>query len=138
MTIKEFQAEIADALNADETLQQGYCKALAEDTLSIVADVQEQLATVQGVALVVTTPELSRNGVNSDDTIPAETTIEIKCVEIPAVNREAGASHMTAMSAAQRVIHCLNDSGLWFDRLRQSSNNGALTVSVSFKSTINL
>ena len=36
MKIREFQQKIAEALNGVEELVQGGCKALAEDSLSIV------------------------------------------------------------------------------------------------------
>ena len=62
MKICEFQKNVVDALNTVEELVKGGCKALAEDTLSIVNDVALQLQTNSGVAIVVTTPRMTRNG----------------------------------------------------------------------------
>jgi len=62
MKIRELQQRIADALNGVETLVQGGCKALAEDALDIMHTVDAQLAQAGGVALVVTTPNVRRDG----------------------------------------------------------------------------
>ncbi len=49
-------------------------------------DVKTQLQTAGGVAIVVTTPRLTRNGCAAG-AIPAGTRLAIRCIETPALNR---------------------------------------------------
>ena len=62
MTLKQLQEQIAGLLNADELLRQGGCRAFAEDTHDVLADVGTHLQQAGGVALVVLTPSAERNG----------------------------------------------------------------------------
>ena len=138
MKIAEFQKKIAEALNGVEELVQGGCKALAEDSLSIVNDVKTQLQTACGVAVVVTTPKLTRNGC-AGGVIPAETRLAIRCIETPALNRE-NPGHLTALDAAELVARCLDGEQFNFAEIAQTSDQqrGTLTAEVTFNTTINL
>ena len=138
MKIREFQKKIAEALNGVEDLVQGGCKALAEDSLSIVNDVKTQLQTACGVAIVVTTPNLTRNGC-AGGVIPAETRLAIRCIETPALNRE-NPGHLTALDAAEIVAQCLDGEQFNFAEIAQTSDQraGTLTAEVTFNTTINL
>ena len=119
MKIKDFQLKIAEALNTVEALVQGGCKALAEDLLTVSDDVRTQLATVGGVAIVVTTPNLNRNGCTAG-AIPVETRLSVKCMEI--------------------VAHSLDGAQFNFAAMNQTADrqSGVLTVSVDFNTTIHL
>ena len=119
MKIKDFQLKIAAALNTVEALVQGGCKALAEDLLTVSDDVRTQLATVGGVAIVVTTPNLNRNGCTAG-AIPVETRLSVKCMEI--------------------VAHSLDGTQFNFAAMNQTADrqSGVLTVSVDFNTTIHL
>ena len=138
MKIREFQQKIADALNGVAELVQGGCKALAEDTLSIVNDVALQLPTNSSVAIVVTTPKLTRNGCAAG-TIPADTRLAIRCIEKPAQNRE-DPGHLTALDAAEIVAQCLDGEQINFAEIAQTSDQrtGTLTAEVTFNTEIHL
>lgn len=138
MKIREFQKAVADALNGVEELVQGGCKALAEDTLSVIADVNQQLQTAAGVAIVVTTPQLSRNGCAAG-VIPADTRLAIRCIETPALNRE-NPGHLTALDAAEIVAQCLDGERLNFAQISQTvdERRGTITAEVTFNTEIHL
>lgn len=138
MKIREFQKKIAEALNGVEELVQGGCKALAEDSLSIVTDVKTQLQTACGVAIVVTTPKLTRNGCAAG-VIPADTRLAIRCIETPALNRE-NPGHLTALDAAEIVAQCLDGEQFNFFDISQTSDQrtGTLTAEVTFNTEIHL
>ena len=138
MKIREFQQKIADALNGVEELVQGGCKALAEDSLSVMNDVKTQLQTAGGVAIVVTTPKLSRNGYAAG-VIPADTRLAIRCIELPALNRE-NPGHLTALDAAELVAQALDGEQFNFAEIAQTSDQrtGTLTAEVIFNTTIHL
>lgn len=138
MKIREFQQKIADALNGVDELVQGGCKALAEDTLSIVNDVALQLQTNSGVAIVVTTPKLTRNGCAAG-AIPADTRLAIRCIEKPALNRKKP-GHLTALDAAEIVAQCLDGGQFNFAEISQTSDQrtGTLTAEVTFNTEIHL
>ena len=84
MTILEFQKEIAAALNDVESLVQGGCKAFAEDTATVLNDINTQLASTGGVAIAVTTPALRKGG----SEIPGSLAIEGSLDDAPGL-REA-------------------------------------------------
>ena len=98
MKIKDFQQKIADAINTVEELLQGGCKAFAEDSLDVLHAVETQLQQAAGVAIVVTTPRLTRSGCAADS-LPCDAALEIRCIELPAVNRE-NPGNLTALAAA--------------------------------------
>ncbi len=79
MTIRELQKKLADALNGVEELVQGGCKAFAEDTRTVYEESQQWISGGK-VAIVVVTPDMTRNGCNADG-IPADTQLMIRCVE---------------------------------------------------------
>lgn len=106
MTLLELQTNIADFINGDETLAKGGCKAFAEDSMTVETDVATHLQEISGVAIVVVTPEMQSLGGGF-----CETTLEVDCIEIPAVNRER-AGHMTGLAAAQTVAERIHASGL--------------------------
>jgi len=138
MTIRSFQEQLKDILNDVEALVHGGCTAIAEDSLDVMNDVETQLNTVKGVAIVVTTPDLKRNGCSSDG-IPVDTTLSVKCIEIPAVNRD-DSSHLTALDAAEIVAHALESNNIQFSDIRQTVDrqSGTVTASVSFNVCISL
>lgn len=138
MKICEFQKKIVDAINTIEELVQGGCKALAEDTLSIVNDVALQLQTNSGVAIVVTTPKLTRNGCAAG-VIPTDTRLAIRCIEKPALNRKK-TGHLTALDAAEIVAQCLDGEQFNFAEIAQTSDQrtGTLTAEVVFNTEIHL
>lgn len=136
MNILDFQTKIADTLNTVEELLQGGCKALAEDSLSIVHDVETQLQQATGVAIVVTTPRLTRNGCAADS-LPCDAALEIRCVELPALNRETP-GHLTALDAAEIVSASLDGSEFNFTGIDQriDERTGTITATVSFNTQI--
>lgn len=138
MNIREFQKKVADALNGCEELVQGGCKAIAEDSMSVISDVQTQLQQAAGVAVVVTTPSLTRNGC-APATIPCDAKLSVKALEIPALNREQP-GHLTALDAAEIVAQALDGEQFNFTGISQTADqrSGALTVTIDFNTTINL
>lgn len=138
--ILEFQRAVADRLNGVETLVQGGCRALAEDALDAVFQVREQLETAGGVALVVTTPRLDRNGCAAPGAgIPCGARLDVRCVERPALNREAP-SHLTALDAAALVARELDGPDFLFRGIDQRGDErtGAVSATASFDAAIYL
>ena len=133
MKIREFQKKISDGLNTVEELMQGGCKAFAEDSLSIMLGVEQQLQTAGGVAIVVTTPMLNRSASGCTDGIPAECQLKINCIEKPALNREAP-GHLTALDAAEAVAHALDGETIEFASIEQyaEERTGTVVVTVAF------
>ena len=138
MKIREFQHKLAESLNSYEELVQGGCKAFAEDTLSVMNDVKTQLQTACGVAIVVTTPKMARNGCAAG-VIPADTRLAIRCIETPALNRE-NPGHLTALDAAELVAQALDGEQFNFAEIAQTvdQRTGTLTAEVIFNTTIHL
>lgn len=129
MKIKEIQKRLADALNGDETLVQGGCRAFAEDSNSILFDIEKALND-GGVSLVVVTPEVTRSGSGTEAGIPVELTVEIQCSERPALNRDIP-GHLTALDAAERVAHALDGETLEFNAIRQFADKTTKTVTAT-------
>ena len=132
MTLKELQLEIAERLNADETLLRGGCRAFAEDAHDVVQEVATHLQQAGGVALVVLTPSAERNGFSKKG-LPARLDgVAVSAVEFPALNR-LDPSRMTALQAAQRAAHLLDGRTLEWRSLRQDAGGaGTLTARAEF------
>lgn len=139
-SLLEYQLAIAAALNADETLRQGGCTALAEDSKDLLFEVARCVDEQGEVAIVVTTPEAERLGDDEDGGIAVEIpALEIVCVEKPGVNRTRD-NAATALQAAQRVARVLDSPELHFLRIRQESDDraGTLSAIASFQTSATL
>lgn len=136
MKIKELQKKIADALNGCEELMQGSCRAIVEDSMTVALDIQKQLQTVKGVAIVVMTPTFTRNG-SRPDGLPVETQLTIQCVEVPEQNR-LQTGRMTALDAAEIVASSLDSNELNFVRIAQTADAAtrSIIVQVDFNVSI--
>lgn len=136
--ILEFQRAVAARLNGVEALALGGCKALAEDALDAVSLVAEQLDAAGGVAVVVTTPRLDRDGCAAD-CVPCEARLDVRCVERPALNRESP-SHLTALDAAALVAAALDGPEFGFRSIDQRADEarGTLAATASFVTRIDL
>ena len=136
MTILEFQEKVAERLNNVEELVKGGCKAICEDALDVTAAVREQLEQMGGVAIVVTTPRLDRNGC-AEGLIPCAASLDIRCVERPALNRESE-SHITALDAARLVARELDGALYNFRSIDQRVDEarGRLSATASFETVI--
>ena len=138
MKILNFQTQIANALNTVDELVQGGCKAFAEDSLSILRDVETQLQQSSGVAIVVTTPRLNRSGCAAD-ALPCDGALEIRCIELPALNRD-NTGNLTALDAAEIVAGALDGDEFNFSTIDQriDERTGTITVTVSFNTSLYL
>ena len=136
MTILEFQEKVAERLNNVEELVKGGAKAICEDALDVTAAVREQLEQMGGVAIVVTTPRLDRNGC-AEGLIPCAASLDIRCVERPALNRESE-SHITALDAARLVARELDGALYNFRSIDQrvDERTGRLAATASFETVI--
>ena len=136
MTILEFQEKVAERLNNVEELVKGGAKAICEDALDVAAAVREQLEQMGGVAIVVTTPRLDRNGC-AEGLIPCAASLDIRCVERPALNRESE-SHITALDAARLVARELDGALYNFRSIDQRVDEarGRLSATASFETVI--
>ncbi len=125
MTLREYQLQIRDALNADETLLQGRCRAFAEDALDARLTPEPALhAGAGGVALVVRTPSARLAGaLPAAAGIPVAVTLAVDCIEVPAANR-AEEPFVSAMGAAERVAHLLAGPTRSFDRFESDLIDG--------------
>lgn len=138
MKIHEIQEKITEALNGDETLIQGRCKAFAEDSLTVLNDVTQQLQLNKGVAIVVLTPKATGTG-RTDDGIELDCRVSIKCMEIRALNEKAQ-SRMTSLQAAETIALGLDGKALSFVDIVESLDHqrGILANTVNFDCTITL
>lgn len=136
MKIKELQTKIADALNGCEELVQGSCRAIVEDSMTVASDIQKQLQTVKGVAIVVMTPTFTRNGSRADG-LPVEAQLTIQCVEVPEHNR-LQTGRLTALDAAEIVASALDSNELNFVRIAQTADaqTRSIIVQVDFNVSI--
>ena len=137
MRIRELQQKVADALNALDEFMQGGCMAFAEDARDVY-DRASKWVSGGRVAVVVVTPEMTRNG-DAADALPAETQLLIQCSEKPALAR-AQPGVMTALGAAERVMHALDGREFCWLSTRQTIDrqSGVLTATVTFATTIHL
>ena len=113
---------------------------MAEDSLSINADLSKQLQTLKGVALVVMTPGCKIIGGGTPGYIAVEIPeLTVSCVEQPTLNR-AKPDAVTALEAAQIVAAILGGHSCQFQSLRQSSDEttGSLAASAVFSTTLML
>ena len=132
MTIRELQKKIADALNGVEALVQGGCKAFPEDTREIYGESNQWISGGK-VALVVVTPDFERTGSGTEDALPAEGDLLIRCVERVPLSRENPAV-IRALDAAQIVAHTLDGETLEWKSIRQTidQRNSTITATVTF------
>lgn len=140
MKIREFQEYLKDRLNEVEALVNGNCRAFAEDTREVY-DESSQFIRNGGVAVVVVTPDLQRNGCAKDG-IPMDTKLLVRCMELPPI---AGSSPNTirALDAAEIVGHALDSKTIQFESIRQTQSqdregNSVITATVTFNVTIYL
>lgn len=136
MKISELQDYVKDRLNKVEALVQGGCKAFAEDTRSVY-DESNQWISGGKVALVVVTPDMTRNGI-AEDGIPMETKLMVRCVEMAPV---ASSSHaMRALDAAEIVGHELDGPVFNWESVRQTADERTktITATATFNVTIHL
>ena len=140
MNIREFQEYLKDRLNKVEALVNGNCKAFAEDTREVY-DESSQWIRNGGVAVVVVTPDLQRNGCASDG-IPMDTKLLVRCMELPPV---AGSNDQTirALDAAAIVGHAIDGETIQFESIRQTQSqdregNTVITATATFNVTIYL
>ena len=138
MTIFQFQHRIKDALNKCETLVQGGCRAFAEDTRTVY-DEAEQWMSGGGIALVVVTPRLTRNGCRADG-VPCDCRLTVKCMELPPV-AAPDPNAMRALDAAETVAHALDSEAFEFQDIEQTvspsrSGNPVVTATATFATTI--
>ena len=137
MRIRELQQKVADALNALDEFMQGGCMAFAEDARDVY-DRASKWVSGGRVAVVVVTPEMTRNG-DAADALPAETQLLIQCSEKPAASRiQPGV--ITALDAAEVVMHALDGRQFCWLSTRQTIDrqSGVLTATVTFATTIHL
>ena len=136
MTISELQDYVKCRLNKVEALVQGGCKAFAEDT-RIVYDESNQWISGGKVALVVVTPDMTRNGI-AEDGIPMDTKLLVRCIEMAPI---AASSHvMRALDAAELVGHELDGSFLSWESVRQREDERTktITATATFNVTVHL
>lgn len=136
MKIRELQERIKDHLNGIEDLVRKGCKAFAEDTRSVYDESAQWIASGK-VALVVVTPEMSRNGCTANG-IAAETSIIVRCIEKAPLAKIADT--LRALDAAEIVMHALDSSSLYWQSTRQTSDKTArvFTTSVTFSTSVTL
>ena len=139
MKIRDLQTQITDILNGIEELVQGRCKAFAEDSLTVLNDVTQQLQLNKGVAIIVLTPKATGAGRTADGGIKLDCRVSLKCMEIRALNEKAQ-SRMTSLQAAETIALGLDDETLSFVDIVESIDKqlGVLTNTVNFDCSITL
>ena len=136
MTLKELQEDIKARLDASDALVKGGCLAICEDALTAVNDIQQQLTTRRGLALVVATPEATRDGVAAEG-IQCEVRVRVVCLELPGLRATRGRWALTALAAAQLVARALDGADYCFEAIRQTSDekSGTLRAEATFRGT---
>lgn len=129
MKIRELQQKIADALNGVEELVQGGCRAFAEDSMTVLNDIAQQLTSKAGVAICIVTPTVTKNG-EAADGIAAEFAVAVQCSEKPELNRKQP-GHMTALDAAELVALSLDGEQFSFVDIRQTGDAVTRTVTAT-------
>ena len=129
MKIKELQKLITDHLNRVETLVQGGCKAFAEDTREIY-DRSNQWISGGKVAIVVVTPDFDRAGSGTEDGLPFEGEIVVRCLERAPLSRE-NPSVLRALDAAEIVAHELDGETLEWRSIRQAVDQRTRTITAT-------
>lgn len=140
MKICEFQEYLKNRLNEVEALVNGNCKAFAEDTRDVY-DKSSQFIREGGVAVVVVTPDLQRNGCTKD-AIPMDTKLLVRCMELPPIAGEKP-NTIRALDAAEIVGHALDGKTIQFESIRQTQSqdregNSVITATATFNVTIYL
>lgn len=132
MKIRELQKYLEHRLNKVDALVQGGCKAFAEDTREIY-DESNQWISEGKVALVVVTPDLERTGSGTDEGLPYEGDLLIRCVERAPLSRE-DPSVIRALDAAEIVSHALDDDIFEWKSIRQAvdQRTSTITATVTF------
>lgn len=135
MTIKSFQTLVKDEINTLASLREGGALGLIEDDLALVDKIRAQL--LSGVAVVVTTPTYTRDGIPSAG-ISAGGELVIQCMEQRAhLRNKPGA--ITAIDAAEAIMFKLDGfMSLHFKDIKSSvdRDTGILTVSVTFSFSV--
>ena len=136
MKIRELQEYVKFRLNKVEALVQGGCKAFAEDTRSVY-DESNQWISGGKVALVVVTPDMTRNGC-AEDGVPMDTKLLVRCVEMAPLASSSNA--MRALDAAEIVGHELDGPSFSWDSVRQTADERTktITATATFNTTIHL
>ena len=127
MKISELQDYVKDRLNKVEALVQGGCKAFAEDTRTVY-DESNQWISGGKVALVVVTPDMTRNG-SAADGIPMETKLMVRCIEMAPL---AGSSEtIRALDAAEIVASELDGEIYNLESIRQTADERSKTITAT-------
>ena len=137
MTLLDLQNQVCEALNADEALLKGGCRAFAEDSLTVEFDAESQLQEQGAVAIVVMTPRADRDGGSTGELFVAVQNLEVACSEKPGLNRTRS-EPMTALAAAQRAARLLESDTFTFVSIRQDADPeiGVLTATATFSTNI--
>ena len=140
MKIRELQEYLKDRLNEVEALVQGGCKSFAEDTRTVY-DESAQFISEGGVAVVVVTPNFSRNG-SSEAGIPCDSRLMIRCMEKPPAAAE-NTNAIRALDAAEIVAHALDSEVFLFQGIDQTvsadrDGNTVVTATATFSTQLKL
>lgn len=129
MKIRELQEYVKCRLNKVEDLVQGGCKAFAEDTRSVY-DESNQWISGGKVALVVVTPDMTRNGSGSNPgELPFDGDVVIRCVEMAPLASSSNA--MRALDAAEIVGHALDGDQFEWRSIRQTADERTKTITAT-------
>lgn len=134
-----FQRRIVAALMKDDWLLERQCQAFAFEDPDLIRRVGEALATVDGVAIVVATPEDTGAGARPDPAqLEAEIRVEISITERPETRENrCGAS---ATTIAEHIAVRLDQPAIRYQGRRSSVDRqtGAVTVVISFNTDLAL
>ena len=128
--INDFQHEIKNKILTIEDLQLDFIRVICEDTATVRPEFERAVSEVGGIAVVISTPEFSRDGCNTIG-IPASTRLAIRISEKPALNREAMNHELTALDVAYIVATQLNCRDAQFHSMSQEADSAGETVTVT-------
>ena len=116
-------------MNGVDELVQGGCKAFAEDSMTVLNDIAQQLTSRAGIAICIVTPTVAKNG-EAAAGIAAEIAVAVQCSEKPELNRKQP-RHMTALDAAELVALSLDGQQFSFVDIRQTGDAQTRTVTAT-------
>ena len=135
MTTKELQLALVARINEIAELRAANALALPENDLAIMDKVTNQLK--RGVAVVVVTPDMERDGSNTTAGMPASSEVLVRCEEVRTLNR-TNPDAITALDAADLVRSKLDSATLRWQRTSQrlDRNTGRILVTATFSTSV--
>ncbi len=121
-------------------LEERGCRVVCADELNVVNAIEQAIARVGAILLLINMPEIERDGCNGS-AIPCRTSLSVQAIELPALRNMRGQHPCrTVIDAAEEIARLLDGRDYNFVSIRQSSDpsTGTLTATCTFNGIIYL